>query len=128
MATLLKVGDTGRARFSDGLWNPAEAPTVKEAAARAGGGGEGTTLLFTAPKQPGHTYEMQERTDPLGNQTLHVFSKRGPTAINPNGSQTTDTATGDRAAEYDRIQAIQDRNRQFWARPNPPRKPTPGAA
>ena len=120
MATLLKVGEMGRARFMDGAWGPSDPPTVGESAARAGAGGDGSTLLFSTPKTDENDYELHERTDPLGNKTLHLFSKRKvATAINPNGSQTADAEN--RVAEEARLKAINARNKAYWDRPTPPR-------
>ena len=133
MAKLLSIGETGRARFSDGTWALPDAPTLKESSARAGSGAfepksvaetalhnhptlhpDGPfSLMMQLPK--GFTYSVQEHEGEI----MLMRRSNAPAA-----------KTSDRATEYDRIQAIQDRNRRFWAKPNPPRKPTstPGAA
>ncbi len=111
MRQFIGVGQTGRARFSDGIWAPTEPPTLKDVAKLAGGGGDGSTLIFSHPKTPGYEYEMHEKPNGLGGTNLHLFSVRsGATAINPNGSQTKDAI----AAEHDRNREINRRNKEFW--------------
>lgn len=98
---MLRVGETGRATFMDGLWTPPDAPTAKQAATRAGATESNRVLIGRHARIEGAHYEIVES----GDGYVNVYETRA-------GASTSNEI----AAEHDKLRAINAANAVFWAR------------